>query len=148
MNQQHVGPRVHLREVNEIGHRVVLDVGVQAMRHSVLAHASLDDGVTICRHLDGAIGADNAPCATDVLDDHRLFQDFGQFFRHQAAHDIAGAAGWKGHDQFDRFIRVIRLGQGFSLAEHGQTSEADHAKKLAFIHHMCLLLMSHEKNEI
>jgi hypothetical protein len=111
VHHQHIGAGVHLREVNQVGHGVVFELGIQAMRHGVLPDASSGSR---CNHRlarrHGAFRADNAAGAADVFDHHRLFEDPAQLIGHQSAHHIAGAPRRKRHDQFDRSVGVIALG--------------------------------------
>ena len=111
------------------------------MRHGVLAHAALDQGVAIGRQADSAFGADNTAGAADVFDHHRLLQNFAQLIGHQSAHHIAGATGWKGHHQLDRPIGVIALRENQCWGRR-QTDGRDtqRMKELSFQVHDRLLL--------
>ena len=111
MHDQHIGAGVDLRNVGEVSVGVVLGQRVQTVRHSVLAHTGHDDGVTVRGGLKSALGTDHAAGATDVFDNEGLFEDLAEFFGGHATHDVAGAARREWHDEFDRLVRVIGLGQ-------------------------------------
>ena len=112
VHHQHIGPLVDLREVNEIGDRVVLEVGIEPMGHRVLAHARLNEGVAIGGALHRAVSANGAARATHVFHHHGLAQRSAKRLGHQARHHIAGATRGEWADEFDGFVGKIGLGPG------------------------------------
>ena len=121
VHHQHVGAGVHLRQVHEVAHRVVAELGVQAVCDRALANAGLHDGVAVRCHLGCAQRADGAAGAADVLDDDLLAELLAERFGHHAGHHVAGAAGRERADQLDRFARPAFLRQ----RRHGDQSQCD-----------------------
>jgi len=80
--------------------------------------------------------ADRAPCAADVLDDHRLPESVGCIRLDFACKKIRGATRWVGHDQADRFDGVV-LCPGGAQGAHGHEQAAE---KVSEIHDVSCVL--------
>jgi hypothetical protein len=114
---------VHLRDVDEVGVGVVLQVRVEPVRDRALADAGLHDRVAVGRRARAALGADHAAGAAEVLDQHRLLQHLAELLGDHPAHHVAGAARRERHDQPDRPGRPVGLrvrGRGQRRGEGGQ----------------------------
>ena len=96
------------RDRRKILDRVVFQVGVDERIDRERAIGSDQQSVAVGGRLGHELGADAAPRAAAIFDDHGLPQRLADLLADQPSDDVRIAAGGEGNDQADGAIRVGR----------------------------------------
>ena len=101
MDDQQAFGLEHQRDRREIAHRVVGHRGKEADVDGVGAEAARDQRVAVGRGLGDRVGADVAPGAGAVLDQHRLSPALGHACADEARIEVGDAARRERHHDLD-----------------------------------------------